>query len=105
VVFVRPPTAPELRAVEDKQLPGSKGWDASRLHAHERHSHRRSSRRADPHSAGRISSQSRLRDGIHGRLHTRSNSPNTIAAPETRRATSALHPGLCSPHGSQPKLG
>lgn len=28
VIFVRPPSAPELRAVEDKRLPRSMGWDA-----------------------------------------------------------------------------
>src|SRR5258708_12393157 len=27
VIFVRPPSAPELRAVEDKRLPRAKGWD------------------------------------------------------------------------------
>jgi hypothetical protein len=27
VVFVRPPSAPELRAIEDGRLPRSKGWD------------------------------------------------------------------------------
>jgi hypothetical protein len=27
VVFVRPPSAPELRSVEDKRLPRAKGWD------------------------------------------------------------------------------
>ena len=27
VIFVRPPSAPELRAVEDGRLPRSKGWD------------------------------------------------------------------------------
>jgi hypothetical protein len=28
VVFVRPPSSPELRAAEDKHLPKAKGWDA-----------------------------------------------------------------------------
>ena len=27
VIFIRPPSAPELRAVEDKRLPRAKGWD------------------------------------------------------------------------------
>jgi hypothetical protein len=27
VIFIRPPSAPELRAVEDKRLPRSEGWD------------------------------------------------------------------------------
>lgn len=28
VIFVRPPSAPELRAIEDKRLPRARGWDA-----------------------------------------------------------------------------
>jgi hypothetical protein len=28
VIFVRPPSAPELRVIEDKHLPRAKGWDA-----------------------------------------------------------------------------
>ena len=27
MIFVRPPSAPELRAVEEKRLPRTKGWD------------------------------------------------------------------------------
>jgi hypothetical protein len=27
VIFIRPPSAPELRAVEDGRLPRTKGWD------------------------------------------------------------------------------
>jgi hypothetical protein len=34
VVFVRPPSAPELRAVEDKHLSRSKGWDALLAYTH-----------------------------------------------------------------------
>jgi hypothetical protein len=34
VVFVRPPSAPELRAVEDKHLPRAKGWDALLAYTH-----------------------------------------------------------------------
>jgi hypothetical protein len=34
VVFVRPPSAPPLRAHEDKRLPRSKGWDALLRVAH-----------------------------------------------------------------------
>jgi hypothetical protein len=71
--------------VEDKHLPRAKGWDALLAYTH-------TNRRPEPHSARRISSQPRLRDGFYGRLHTRSGSTNTIAAPETRRSTSALHP-------------
>ena len=36
VIFIRPPSAPQLRAVEDKRLPRAKGWDlllaATRAH-------------------------------------------------------------------------
>jgi hypothetical protein len=39
VVFVRPPSSPELRAVEDKHLPRAKRWDALLAYARERHSH------------------------------------------------------------------
>jgi hypothetical protein len=28
VIFIRPPSAPELRSVEDARLPKAKGWDA-----------------------------------------------------------------------------
>jgi hypothetical protein len=34
VVFVRPPSAPGLRAVEDKHLPRAKGWDALLAYTH-----------------------------------------------------------------------
>jgi hypothetical protein len=34
VVFVRPPSAPELRAVEDKHIPRAKGWDALLAYTH-----------------------------------------------------------------------
>ena len=34
VVFVRPPSAPNLRAVEDKHLPRAKGWDALLAYTH-----------------------------------------------------------------------
>jgi hypothetical protein len=34
VVFVRPPSAPDLRAVEDKHLPRAKGWDALLAYTH-----------------------------------------------------------------------
>jgi hypothetical protein len=34
VVFVRPPSAPALRTVEDKHLPRAKGWDALLAYTH-----------------------------------------------------------------------
>jgi hypothetical protein len=34
VVFVRPPSAPDLRAAEDKHLPRAKGWDALLAYTH-----------------------------------------------------------------------
>jgi hypothetical protein len=34
VVFVRPPSAPDLRAIEDKHLPRGKGWDALLNYTH-----------------------------------------------------------------------
>ena len=34
VVFVRPPSAPALRVVEDKHLPRGKGWDALLAYTH-----------------------------------------------------------------------
>jgi len=34
VVFVRPPSAPDLRTVEDKHLPRAKGWDALLAYTH-----------------------------------------------------------------------
>jgi hypothetical protein len=34
VVFVRPPSAPDLRAIEDQHLPKAKGWDALLTYTH-----------------------------------------------------------------------
>ena len=34
VVFVRPPSAPDLRVIEDKHLPRAKGWDALLNYTH-----------------------------------------------------------------------
>jgi hypothetical protein len=34
VVFVRPPSAPELRAVEDKHIPRARGWDPLLAYTH-----------------------------------------------------------------------
>jgi hypothetical protein len=34
VVFVRPPSAPELRAIEDKHVPRARAWDAILGHTH-----------------------------------------------------------------------
>ena len=34
VVFVRPPSAPELRQIEDKHLPRQKGWDPLLAYTH-----------------------------------------------------------------------
>jgi hypothetical protein len=34
VVFVRPPSAPELRVIEDQHLPKAKGWDALLTYTH-----------------------------------------------------------------------
>jgi hypothetical protein len=34
VVFVRPPSAPDLRVIEDKHLPRAKGWDALLTYTH-----------------------------------------------------------------------
>jgi hypothetical protein len=74
----------------------------SRLYAHKRHSWRRSSRRAEPHYAGKLSSIARLCNGLHRRLHTHTGSTNTVAAPEARLAASPYHTRLCSIISSQP---
>jgi hypothetical protein len=34
VVFVRPPSAPDLRLIEDKHLPRARGWDALLAYTH-----------------------------------------------------------------------
>lgn len=39
VVFLRPPSAPDIRAIEDKHLPRAKGWDALLAYTHARGIH------------------------------------------------------------------
>ena len=34
MVFVRPPSAPDLRVIEDKHLPRARGWDALLTYTH-----------------------------------------------------------------------
>jgi hypothetical protein len=39
VVFVRPPSAPDLRVIEDKHLPRARGWDALLTYTHANGTH------------------------------------------------------------------
>ena len=39
VVFLRPPSAPDIRAIEDKHIPRTRAWDAFLVYTHTRGTH------------------------------------------------------------------
>ena len=89
VVFIRPPSAPQLRVNEEAQVPKAKGWDILvQEHAQRRRAHRRSAGGARPDAARVVASQPALRDRVHGRLCSKArgtHSPHPVAR---RRPTS-----------------
>ena len=93
VVFVRPPSAPQLRVNEEAQVPKAKGWDhLLQQHAQRRRSHRRLGPGAGTDPARMVAPQPQMLGGVHRRLCPQAHRADA-AAQAARRCAAAAWPG------------
>ena len=94
VVFVRPPSAPQLRVNEEAQVPkGERLGRPAAQHAKRRHPYRRPPGRAGPDAARMVASQPQMRDRVHRRLCPPADRAHT-AIPLAHGRTAAAWPLL-----------
>ena len=98
VIFIRPPSAPELRATEDKRLPRARAGTCSLPERRRRASTPTTCRRHRTSSSRMVAPQPQMRDRLHRRLCAAADAAH--ATPETaRRCSAAAHPRRLRPAG------